>query len=88
VISDDHDEGLIGHFSKMCRLDEDKLVKIRASSFFRNGLPKYAAELTTGSVFQSDYAPNQWLTYEFLNVRVEPRSYLIRTDPKTANPKE
>jgi hypothetical protein len=58
MTSNDRGEGLTGHFSKMCRLEGNNVVKIRTSSVFGDSLFKHAAEVQQGRFFQFGYAPN------------------------------
>jgi hypothetical protein len=58
---------------------EKGVVDVTASGYWKEHRPRCAADLLADSYFESDAGPNQWLCYDFREMRVRPTHYSVRS---------
>jgi hypothetical protein len=58
------------------------IVDVIASSICNSHVPKQALDLSTDTCFSSENRPNQWLCYDFKELRIVPSGYAIRSGAK------
>jgi hypothetical protein len=74
--------GIINCLTRECggNVADQGTVKITASSVFDDCyLPRNAANLPPGSIFQSKTEPNQWIEWDFKSAQIEATHYSIFT---------
>lgn len=74
--------GIIHHFTDECggNVDENRIIKITASSAIVGYYPKFAADLEDNNhYFSSLSRENSWLLYDFKEKKINPSYYAIRT---------
>jgi hypothetical protein len=76
-------DGIISHLSHEHggNVHDRGIVSISASSICEPYAPKNAADLETETYFESQCRPDQSLCYDFMNQRLIPTHYTIRTHP-------
>jgi hypothetical protein len=72
-------DGIIAHLTRTCQGNVDRLgvVKVTASSNGSEG--RRLVELGQNTHFESSNMPNQWVCYDFVNRKVRPTFYTIRS---------
>ena len=73
--------GIIAHLTRECggNVHERGIVRVMASSVGPSSHLKSVVDLGTGEDFQSQNFENSWVEYDFVNRRVCPTSYSIKT---------
>jgi hypothetical protein len=77
-------DGIISYLTKKHsgNVQEKGIVTITSKSVYSdhpNYAPKYLADLTSDSAFQSKKEPGQWVCWDFGEMRVHPTHYTIRS---------
>ncbi|KAK8891109.1 hypothetical protein M9Y10_028314 [Tritrichomonas musculus] len=86
VNEDDSLKGIIYNMTSLCKgspIDHRFLKVTGSSSYGINYLPKFAADLSKNNCFISSYRDEeQWLSYDFEQIKIQPTFYTIKTPDK------
>ena len=75
-------EGIINHLTKKSggNVSDNGTVKVTSSSTNSDRLPRYSVDFKENNMyFQSVYNENSWLKYDFIERKVHPTHYTIKT---------
>lgn len=74
-------QGIIYHLTQIAggNVHENGIVEVSAISSCRGHEPKCAVDLDSMNYFACDGGPNQWLRYDFKELKVHPTHYSIRS---------
>lgn len=74
-------QGIIDYLTKKCggNVDEKGVVKVTASSIYKDFVPKNVVDYVDLENFSSLNRENQWILFDFIDKKIRPNYYSIRT---------